>query len=122
VQSYVLMNAAQIKTLLSRIKNTNIDTALNAVFRCSCLLLVLGIASKLALTSNLTVKNEELTFLQQEKVELEKQLSGLTYQACELSSLKYVEERASKLGFVPMTERILSLNVDEQPKVAVLAQ
>ncbi|HLD50892.1 hypothetical protein A3K34_02880 [candidate division WWE3 bacterium RIFOXYC1_FULL_40_10] len=106
------------------IKKINIDSTklIKSVYKASIVMFVLCIGIRLVISSTITVGNEELAGLRAEKLELEKQISGLTYVNSEKASLKSIEDRAGSLGFVELTEKISSIDVSFQSKVASLIQ
>lgn len=84
-------------------------------------LFAVSVLGRMYCSNHLVVKNEELRVLHMEKIELEKEISSLKYQDSQLSSLSYVESKALELGFVPLSESLLSLNVDAPLPVAALS-
>jgi len=69
--------------------------------------------------SNTTaLKGKDFQLLHQEKAKLEKELALLKYEDSRLSSLEFVEVRAVQLGFVEMTEPLLSVS---SPSLASLS-
>lgn len=86
----------------------------------SIVIFVLSVLVKFYLANTLSVKNSELKTILVQRSAIEKDILRLEAQNTELSSLKYVEANARVLGFLPMTEKLLSINTSDQPQVAVL--
>jgi cell division protein FtsB len=89
-------------------------------FVISLVFFMLCLLGRVYCSNRLVVKNGDLKYLYNKKVELEKQISSLKYEESRLSSLGYLESRARELGFVPMNDSLMSLNLDAPVPVAVL--
>lgn len=91
-------------------------------FLVSVFLFVASVGFKLYLCSSLAVKNSELeqAFLQRKS--LEEKISKLAFEDSNISSIELVEAKAKEMGFVEMTDRLLSINPEASIQVAVLTQ
>jgi hypothetical protein len=58
--------------------------------------------------------------LTERKAQLENELMVLRYQDSSLSSLSTLEERAKSQGFIPVTENLLSLEIDSSTTIAAV--
>jgi len=82
--------------------------------------LVIFIASLLIqmyISNTTALKGKDFQHLHEEKAKLEKDLALLKYEDSRLSSLEFVEIKATQLGFVEMTEPLLSIS---SPSLAAL--
>lgn len=77
---------------------------------------------KLYLSNSLAIKNSQLKDLFDRKSQLEKEVTLLSYEDSVLSSMKEIEIRANQLGFVPMKEKLISLDPESLAKVNSLSQ
>lgn len=107
---------------MTNLKQEKKQNLTNKVLKFSIVLFVLSLGCKVYCSNLLAVKNSDLrnTFLQREN--LEKEISSLTYTDSQLSCIHIVEQKAYELGFVPMQESLLSLNVSSANQVAALTQ
>ena len=79
------------------------------IFALSCFLL-LGSLTVQGYTSNATaLKGKDFIELYERKSELEKELAYLKFEDSNLSTLTYVEHKAAELGFVEMSEPLLTI-------------
>ena len=86
----------------------------------SIFLFAIGALTKMFLSTNIAIKSGELKNLFEQKSQLEKEVSKLSYENASISSITSVEERAKKLGFVEMKDRLLSLDPHAPIQVASL--
>jgi len=89
-------------------------------FILSTLLFIFSVGLKLYLCSSLAIKNSELEEAFNYKKQLEEQISKLSFDNSNLSSIDLVEKKAKSMGFVEMTEKLLSINPEAPIQVAVL--
>ncbi len=69
--------------------------------------------------SNITaLKGKDFQYLHHEKDALEKDLALLKFEDAQLSSLEFVELKAGELGFVELTEPLLSVSSPSLASVA----
>ena len=99
---------------------TKIITPYRGVIALFVLLIVCAIGIRVHCSTNLAVKNHELTKLVKRKEELQKEILTLTYENSSASSLAMVESRAIDLGFVELTEPIYAIDQGISPQVASL--
>jgi len=104
------------------IKKSNCPKKYKTLFLCTLVLFVTAIGLRIYYSSNMAVRNNELKALYDQKVDLEKAVTNLTYIDSGLSSLKHVEQRASVLGFVPMNGNLRALDPYAATPVAALSQ
>lgn len=93
---------------------------LKIAFILSIFVFVSSIGGKLYLCSVLAVKNGDLEKTIASKKEIEKEISRLSFENSNLSSIEIVEKKAKDLGFVEMSERLLSVDPSAPIQVAVL--
>jgi hypothetical protein len=91
-------------------------------FILSTVILIASICFKLGLCSSLAVKNSELEDAFVYKKGLEDTILALSIEDSNLSSIEYVESRAKAIGFIEMTDKMLSINPEAPIQVAVLTQ
>jgi len=72
--------------------------------------------------NDLAIKNRDLKGSFDSQLALEEEITILKYEDSGLSSMKYVESEALKLGFVPMEERLMTLDLSSAGQVASLAR
>ncbi len=75
---------------------------------------------KLYLCSSLAVKNGDLEEAIATKKDLEKDISRLSFENSNLSSIDLVEKKAKDMGFIEMSERLASIDPNAPVQVAVL--
>ncbi len=88
----------------------------------SIALFVLSLCLKMYFSSVYSVKNIELQKISKREEEVQKEISRLSYEDSNLSSLKTIEDRARNLGFIDMQEGVASLNLNTPSQVASLSQ
>jgi|GEM_PF-1605579 len=89
-------------------------------FALSIFLFTSSVICKLYLCSSLAIKNSELEEAFTYRKQLEEQISKLSFENSNLSSIDLVEKKAKSMGFVEMTEKLLSINPGAPIQVAVL--
>ncbi len=80
------------------------------------ILFTLSFFSQLYFSSKFAVKGDEMNKLMHRQAELTKEISKLDLRISEVSSLAVLEDRAHKMGFVPMNGPV---SVIKAPSVAV---
>jgi hypothetical protein len=98
------------------------EKLLKTAFIVSALFLVSGLAMRLYCTYRISSASYDLAAYKDQKSTLEKEISSLVFKNCELSALLNVEKRAQELGFSKLTEKMLSLNLNDPVQVASLNQ
>jgi len=71
---------------------------------------VISLLSQMYISNTTALKGKAFQHLNDEKARLDKELALLKYEDSKLSSLEYVEEKALQMGFVNMTEPLLSIS------------
>lgn len=87
-----------------------------------CLLLVTSTVARIYFYNDLAVKNRDLKGIFDRQTALEEEITLLRYEDSILSSIEYVEAESTKLGFVPLQERLISLDISSSGQVASLAR
>jgi len=72
--------------------------------------------------NDLAIKNRDLKGAFDSQLTLEEEITLLKYEDSELSSMKYVESEALKMGFKPMKERLMTLDLSSAGQVASLSR
>lgn len=102
-----------MKIELKNIHKTMLITALGTFVVCS------GV--KLYFSSQIAIKSIEVSDLFERKASLEEEIAGLEYKKAEVSSMKLVESKAKKLGFIEMSENIIAVTPVSGTPVASLS-
>jgi hypothetical protein len=79
------------------------------LFRLSLFLFVFSFLSQYFLCNKNALKNGALQETLVEKENLQKEIASLEYADSRLSSLYSIEQRAADLGFVPMSDSLLTV-------------
>lgn len=103
-------------------KQNECKTVYKVLFSVSLCLFIASIGLRIYCSSNMAVRNNELKALYDKKLELEKEITNLTYIDSNLSSLKYVEKNAFDLGFIKMDSNLKALDPYASTSVAVLSK
>ena len=103
-------------------KQEKIRKICNVVFAVCCGLLATSTAARIYFYNDLAVKSRELKGIFDRQATLEEEIALLRYEDSMLSSIEYVEAEAAKLGFVPLQERLISLDISSSGQVASLAR
>ncbi len=103
-------------------KQEKIRKICSFVFVVCCLLLVTSTIARIYFYNDLAVKNRDLKGIFDRQTLLEDEITLLRYEDSMLSSIEYVEAEAAKLGFVPLQERLISLDISSSGQVASLAR
>lgn len=92
------------------------------IFIFSVITFVSSVGFKLYLCNSMAVKNGEFerAFLAQQ--EMEKYVEKLSFESAALSSISYVEGKSREMGFVEMTEKLISIDPSAPVQVASLTQ
>lgn len=77
---------------------------------------------KIYVSNDLAVKNQDLRSVYDKQAALEEEISMLQYRDSQVSSIKYVEERALQMGYVPMKDDLISLDLHAPIQVASLSR
>ena len=96
------------------------EKKLKLIFLLSLFVFILSVGFKFYLCSSVTVRNGEFEQAFLRKKELEEDINRLRSQSFYLSSISSIEKRARELGFVDMSERLISLDLSAPDQVAVL--
>lgn len=97
-----------------------VEKTCKIILTCSIVLCVLSFGTKLYFGNTLAIKNQELRDAFDKKTELEKELISLRFTDSNLSSIEYIERESLRLGFVPLKENVISLDLKEPLQVAAL--
>ncbi len=84
----------------------------------SLVIFITSLLVQMYISNTTALKGKDFQNLHEEKAKLEKELALLKYEDSRLSSLEFVEIRAVQLGFVEMTEPLLSVS---SPSLASLS-
>ena len=103
-------------------KKVGLDKLIKIGFIASIFMFVVGVGFKLYLCSSLAVKNSELEQAFVKKQQLDKDMLELGFEDSHLSSISLVEAKAKSMGFVEMTDRLISINPNAPIKVAALTR
>lgn len=79
------------------------------IFRISLVVVVLSVLFRVGVSCTVAVKGCELVTLSEYKMSLEQEIARLEFEDMRLSSLVFLEQRASELGFVQMSDSLLVL-------------
>lgn len=71
---------------------------------------IVSLLAQMYISNTTALKGKDFQHLHEQKAKLEKELALLKYEDSRLSSLEFVEERAVQLGFVELTEPLLSIS------------
>ncbi len=84
----------------------------------SLVIFITSLLVQMYISNTTALKGKDFQHLHEEKAVLEKELALLKYEDSRLSSLEFVEIKAAQLGFVEMTEPLLSVS---SPSLASLS-
>lgn len=101
-------------------KKTKSEKLFKLIFFFSAFLFVLSIGLKLYLCGSLAVKNDEFEKSFYTQKEIEKEIEKLSFENSSLSCISYLEQKAKEMGFVEMTQRLISIDLNSPSQVAVL--
>lgn len=87
---------------------------------CSIVSFALSLSIRMFYAGQIIVKNKTLDELYKKKITLEKEVSFLSFEDSNLSSMSRVEEEAKKLGFIEMSDNFIALDPNAASTVAVL--
>lgn len=73
-------------------------------FIASLIIFILSLAFQVYISNSTALKGKDFQELYARKLELEKEIAYLEFEESQLSSLSYIEQTASDLGFREMTE------------------
>ncbi len=79
------------------------------LFKISLVSLILSVFAQVYFTNNVAIRSGELTDLKTKRETLKKEIAALEYEDSLLSSLSYLEQKSSEMGFVKMTENVLAI-------------
>jgi len=85
-------------------------------------MLVGSTVARIYFYNDLAVKNRDLKGVFDRQAELQEEIALLKYEDSMLSSIEYIESEAVKLGFVPLQERLISLDISSSGQVASLSR
>lgn len=91
---------------------------LGKIYILSIIGLFVSVLCKVYFSNCLVVDNQKLTSLYTQKSDLQKEISRLSYIENNLSSLSNVEKRSLSLGFVPMENTLLGLDINTSLAIA----
>ena len=103
-------------------KQEKIQRTCNLVFFSCCALFLSSTVARMYFYNDLAVKNRDLKGSSDTQLALEEEITMLKYEDSELSSMSYVESEAAKMGFSPMEERLMTLDLSSSGQVASLAR
>ncbi|GIW69975.1 MAG: hypothetical protein KatS3mg101_0722 [Patescibacteria group bacterium] len=103
-------------------KQEKIRKICNLVFVLCCFMLVGSTVARIYFYNDLAVKNRDLKGVFDRQAELQEEIALLKYEDSMLSSIEYIESEAVKLGFVPLQERLISLDISSSGQVASLSR
>lgn len=91
------------------------------LFTFSIVFFVSSIGIKFYLCNSMTIRNSEFeqAFLQKEG--LEEEIENLKVENCSLSSISFLESKSRELGFVEMSEHLISIDLDSPIQVALVS-
>lgn len=96
------------------------DNLIKTLYIITFLGIISSIIFRVYCSNILAEKNSELRSLYSKKIDIEKELSRLSYIDAELSSLKAIESRAKSNGFIELQGTLLSIDTDSPSSVAAL--
>ncbi len=79
------------------------------IFIMSLVIFISSLLVQMYISNATALKSKDFKNLHEEKAQLEKEMALLKYEDSQLSSLEYVEVRATELGFQEMTESLLTI-------------
>jgi len=104
------------------LKALNNEKTYKITLTLSILVFIFSLVSKFCLCGSITVKNSSLKDIYAQKIELEKEISKLSYIDSTMSSISYVDQKAKSLGFVEMNSRLLSLDPQAPVQIASISR
>lgn len=107
--------------LKNMINKISIKTS-KVVFIISLMVFTSTLCTKLFFCGSVAIRSGELEDIFARRESLKKEISLLTYESSSLSRIELIEEKALSLGFIEMTDGLLSLDVSAPDQVAVLTQ
>ena len=96
----------------------NITNNVRKIYNLSLVMLAVSVLVRIYFSNSLVSDNKKLNQLFVRRDELKKEISRLTYVENNLSALDILEQRAYSLGFVKMTNTLLSLDVTSHNSIA----
>jgi len=91
---------------------------LRKIYTMSLIVFVVSVLVKLYFSNSLVSDNRHLNELSLKRDDLQKEISRLTYVENNLSALNILEQRAYSLGFVKMTDSLISLDINTSTAIA----
>ena len=96
----------------------NLTNNIGKFYKLSLVALVVSVLVRIYFSNSLVSDNRHLNDLFTKRDELKKEISRLTYVENNLSALDVLEQRSTSLGFVKMTNSLLSLEVSSHNSIA----
>ncbi len=103
-------------------KQEHIHKTCNILFLTCFCLFVASTVVRIYFYNDLAVKNGDLRGTYESQIALEEEIASLKYEEAALSNMSYVEAEASKLGFIAMEERLMTLDASSTGVVASLTR
>ncbi|MBW6441296.1 hypothetical protein K0B04_00080 [Patescibacteria group bacterium] len=101
-------------------RKTRSEKIFKIIFTLSVIFFVSSVGMKFYLCNSMTIKNSELEEAFVRKAEVEEDLERLKVQNSDISSITSLEERSKELGFTPMSDRLMSIDLDAPVQVALI--
>ena len=103
-----------------KLKSLKTKKIISFIFTFSVVFFILSLGAKIYFCGSLAVKNSDLERAFSQRKKLIEEISKLSYIDSTLSAIGNVEKRARQIGFVDMTDRVLSIDPSAPVQVAVL--
>lgn len=103
-------------------KKEKINRLCSLFFYLSCFIFVLSITGRVYFFNDLAVKNRDLKNSYDRQVALEEEISRLKYEDSRVSSASFIEQKALKMGFMPMNKPLVSIETTLSDRVASLSR
>jgi len=96
----------------------NLTNKIGKFYKLSLVTLVVSVLVRIYFSNSLVADNKSLNELFVKKDNLQKEISRLTYVENNLSALDVLVKRSESLGFVKMTNSLLSLDITSHNSIA----
>lgn len=96
----------------------NLSNNIRKIYKLSAVVLAVSVLVRIYFSNTLVADNKKLNQLFVQRDELKKEISRLTYVENNLSALDILEQRAYSLGYVKMTNTMLSLEITSHNSIA----
>ena len=90
------------------------------IFVISIFVFISSVGFKLYLCNSMTVKNGKFEQVFVRRKMMEEELEKLRFENSALSSISYLEEKSKEMGFVEMSERLISIDPNAPIQVAFI--